>query len=186
VKETVRAGLTGELIAVHQDLCFAKGQAGTAAPGRPRREAHVPRQFELPDSKRELTNVGVYPLGLNRACLIGRRAAAVFDADRPRVEVWADVEPWTAPRRDPEDPMGMWATPRPQEFTPRPKQAWIVPSPLRANDDIKRFLDCIEEGRASDVPAALGAEATEVLLAAYRSAATRQVVTLPLPRGEER
>jgi predicted dehydrogenase len=248
VKEAVRAGQTGELIAMHQDLCFAKGQAGTAVPGRPRHEAHTPRQFELPDSKRELTNVGVYPLvqllwltgrrvrrvcamtgdyffrehqqndmedfgqmllelegglvatisagrtgwrshpaaGLNRACLIGRRGAAVFDADRPRVEVWADVEPWTAPGRDPEDPMGMWATPRPKEFTPRPKQAWIVPAPLRANDDIKRFLDCIEAGRASDVPAALGAEATEVLLAAYRSAATGQVITLPLPRGEER
>ena len=247
VKEAIRAGLTGELLAVHQDLCFAKGQAGTALPGRPRQEAHTPRQYNLADSKRELTNVGVYPLvlllwltgrrvrrirattgnyffrehqqndmedfgqmllelegglvatisagrtgwrshpaaGLNRACLIGRRDAAVIDADRPRVAVWADVEPWTAPRRDPEDPMGMWATPRPEPFTPRPKQAWIVPSPLRANDDIKRFVDCIEAGRASDVPAALGAEATEVLLAAYRSAATGEVVTLPLPRGEK-
>jgi myo-inositol 2-dehydrogenase / D-chiro-inositol 1-dehydrogenase len=79
----------------------------------------------------------------------------------------------------------MWATPRPEPFTPRPKQAWIVPPSSRANDDIKRFLDCIEAGRASDVPAALGAEATEVLLAAYHSAATGQVVTLPLPRGDE-
>ena len=247
VKEAVRAGLTGELIAVHQDLCFAKGQAGTATLGRPRQEDRTPRHYERADSKRELTNIGVYPLvmllwltgrrvrrvrattgnyffrehqqndmedfgqmllelegglvatisagrtgwrshpaaGLNRVCLIGRRDAAVFDADRPRVEVWADVEPWTAPPRDPEDPMGMWATPRPEPFTPRPKQAWIVPSSLRANDDIKRFLDCIEAGRASDVPAAMGAEATEVLLAAYRSAATGQVVTLPLPRGDE-
>jgi predicted dehydrogenase len=247
VKEAVRAGLTGALIAVHQDLCFAKGQAGTAVPGRPRHEARTPRQFELPDSKRELTNVGIYPLvqllwltsrrvrrvcattgnyffdehqqndmedfgqmllelegglvatisagrtgwrshpaaGLNRTCLIGRQGAAAFDADRPRVEVWADVEPWTAPRRDPEDPMGMWATPRPEPFTPRQKQAWIVPAALRANDDIRGFLDCIEAGRASDVPPALGAEATEVLLAAYRSAATGQVVTLPLPREEE-
>jgi predicted dehydrogenase len=245
VKEAVRTGVTGELIAVHQDLCFAKGQAGTAALGQPRHEAQVPRHFELPDSKRELTNVGVYPLvqllwltgrrvrrirattgnyffrehqandmedfgqmlleleggliatisagrtgwrshpaaGLNRVCLVGRRDAAVFDADRPRVEVWADVDSWTPPRRDPEDPMGMWATPRPQEFTPRPKPAWIVPSPSRANDDIKRFLDCIEAGQTSDVPAALAAEAAEVLLAAYRSAATGEVVTLPLPRG---
>jgi predicted dehydrogenase len=247
VKEAVRAGLTGELSAVHLDLCFAKGPAGTASLGRPRQEARTPRQFERADAKRELTNVGVYPLvmllwltgrrvrrvravtgnfffrehqqndledfgqilleleggligtisagrtgwrshpgaGLNRACLIGRRDAAVFDADRPRALVWADVEPWTAPRRDPEDPMGMWATPRPEPFTPRPKREWIVPAPLRANDDIKRFLDCVEAGRASDVPAALGAEATEVLLAAYRSAATGAVVTLPLPREEE-
>jgi predicted dehydrogenase len=246
VREVIRAGVTGDLIAIGQDLCFAKGQAGTAQPNRPRRESRTPRQFELPDSKRELTNVGVYPLvqllwltgrrvrrvcattgnfffrehqqndmedfgqmlleldgglvatisagrtgwrshpaaGLNRACLIGRRDALVVDADRPRVEVWADGEPWTAPQRDAEDPMGMWATPRPAQFTPRPKQAWVVPSPLRANDDIRRFLDCIEAGRASDVPAALGAEASEVLLAAYRSAATGEVVTVPLPRGE--
>jgi predicted dehydrogenase len=247
LKEAVRATVTGELTAIHLDLCFAKGQAGTATLGRPRQEPRTPRQFESPDSKRELTNAGVYPVvqllwltgrrvrrvrattgnyffrehqqnamedfgqmllelegglvatiaagrtgwrshaaaGLNRACLIGRRDAAVFDADRPRVEVWADVEHWTAPQRDPEDPMGMWATPRPAPFTPRPKQAWTVPSKLRANDDIKRFLDCVEAGRASDVSAALGAEATEVLLAAYRSAATGEVVTLPMPRGEE-
>jgi predicted dehydrogenase len=247
VREAVRADLTGELITVHQDLCFAKGHAGSAALGRPRPEAPTPRHYERADSKRELTNVGVYSLvqllwltgrrvrrirattgnyffrehqqndmedfgqilmelegglvatisagrtgwrshpaaGLNRTCLIGRRDAAVFDADRPRVDVWADVEPWTAPRRDPEDPMGMWATPRPPEFTPRPKQAWIAQAPLRANDDIKRFLDCIETGRASDTPAALAAEATEVLLAAYRSAATGAVATLPLPRGNE-
>ena len=56
---------------------------------------------------------------------------------------------------------------------------------MRTNDDIERFVDCIEAGRASDVPAAMGAEATEVLLAAYRSAATGQVVALPLPRGDE-
>jgi predicted dehydrogenase len=245
LREAVRAGALGDLIAVHQDLCFAKGHTGTAERGRPRREDRTPRNFELPDSKRELTNIGVYPLvtllwltgrrvrrvrattgnyffrehqgndmedfgqvllelegglvasvsagrtgwrshpagGLNVACLIGSRDGAVFDADRPRVEVWADVEPWTAPGRDPEDPMGMWATPRPERFTPRPKQAWATPPALRENDDIARFLDCIEAGRASDVPAALGAEATEVLLAAYRSAATGEVVELPLPRG---
>src|SRR5262249_29042568 len=188
------------------DLCFAKGQAGTALPAGPRPEARTPRNYEAADSKRELTNVGVYPLvqllwltgrhvrrvrattgnfffrehqqndmedfgqmllelegglvatisagrtgwrshpaaGLNRVCTIGRQGGAVFDADRPRIEVWTDEEPWTAPQRDPEDPMGMWATPRPQEFTPRPKQAWMVPAPLWANDDIKRFVDCIE------------------------------------------
>jgi myo-inositol 2-dehydrogenase / D-chiro-inositol 1-dehydrogenase len=60
-----------------------------------------------------------------------------------------------------------------------------VPPTLRHNDDIARFLDCVEAGRASDVPAALGAEATEVLLAAYRSTATGQVVALPLPRRDE-
>jgi predicted dehydrogenase len=247
LRQAIQAGALGELIALHQDLCFAKGRAGTAELGHPRREDDTPQRYELPDSKRELTNVGVYPLvmllwltglrvrrvrattgnaffrehqqndmedfgqmllelegglvatisagrtgwrshpagGLNRACLLGTRDAAVFDADRPRIEVWADVEPWTAPERDPEDPMGMWATPRPQQFTPRPKPSWIVPPSLRANDDITRFLDCVEAGRASDVPAALGAEATEVLLAAYRSAATGQVVALPLPRRDD-
>jgi predicted dehydrogenase len=246
LRQAIQAGNLGELIALHQDLCFAKGHAGTAALGHPRKEDAIPRHFELPDSKRELTNVGIYPLvmllwltglrvrrvrattinaffqehqrngmedfgqmllelegglvatisagrtgwrshpaaGLNRACLLGSRDVAVFDADRPRIEAWADVEPWTAPERDPDDPMGMWATPRPKQFTSRPKSSWIVPPALRANDEITRFLDCVETGRASDVTAALGAEATEILLAAYRSAATGQVVALPLPRGE--
>ena len=47
---------------------------------------------------------------------------------------------------------------------------------------VTAILDCVEAGRVSDVRAELGAAATEVLLAAYRSAASGEVVTLTLPR----
>ena len=47
----------------------------------------------------------------------------------------------------------------------------------------ERLLDCLDAGRDSELNATEAALAAEVLLAAYRSAATDAVVTLPLPRG---
>ena len=244
VRDLLRSGRLGELKATHFDLTFAKGPAGTARLGKPRQETAIPKQYELFDCKRELSNVGVYPLvtllwstgrqvrrvrattgnyffqehqkndmedfgqmlleldggltatvsvgrtgwkshrsgGLNRTCLIGTKETAVIDSHRPRVAVWADVEPWTAPQRDPEDPMGMWGGPKAEPFVPRPKQAWITPSVSVPVTDVGYFLDCIEQGRQSDVSASVATAATEVLLAGYQSAATGQVVALPLPR----
>lgn len=229
----VRGGELGDLTALHFDLCFAKGQAGTADLSQPRRETAEPREYELPDAKRELTNVGVYPLaallwllqkpvrrvaavtgnyffqehqshdmedfgqmlleleggavatitagrtgwrshpssGMNRACLIGTKRAAVFDSHRPRAAVWADVAGWTPPVRDPEDPMGMWAGPKAPEHTAAAKQSWLTPPAPGPTADATHFLDCVEAGRASEIPAALAAHTTEILLAAYRSAA---------------
>ncbi len=244
MRQTVQSGQLGELTAFHADLCFAKGPAGTASLDKPRQETPVPQRYELTDSKRELSNVGVYPLvsllwltgrkvrrvaattgnyffkehqqnnmedfgqmlleldgglvasisvgrtgwrsyrsgGLNRTCLIGTKETVVFDAHRPRIALWADVEPWTAPQRDPEDPMGMWGTPKTEEFTPRPRQSWTLPAGLPRTSDVAYFLDCIEQGRESDALATLAAAATEVLLAGYHSAATGTLVKLPLPR----
>lgn len=243
VQQLVRSGELGELQAIHMDLSFAKGPAGTARLGRRRKETPAPDVYELVESKRELTNVGVYPLvtlfwllgqkvrrvsagtgnyffreheqndmedfgqmllelddgltasvsagrtgwrshpagGVNRTCLIGTKAACTVDAYQPRVEVWADVEPWTAPQRDPDDPMGMWGASPSGRYAPRPKQSWITP-PSSAKTDAAYFLDCIEQGRPSDVPASLAAAATEVLLAGYQSAAAGRPVELPLPR----
>ena len=42
------------------------------------------------------------------------------------------------------------------------------------------FLDSIEQGKESEVTVADGATATEAMLAAYQSAATGEVVSLPL------
>jgi predicted dehydrogenase len=243
-RELVASGRLGELVAVHCDFTFAKGPGGTAELGKPRRETAAPEAYEVVDSKRELTNVGVYPLamllwltgrevrrvrattgnyffrehqandmedfgqillemdgglvatisagrtgwrshpagGLNRTCLIGKNGTAVVDADRPRIEVWADVDAWTAPQRDPDDPMGMWGGPKAEAYVPRPKRAWIAPSSPAEATDTGYFLDCIEQGRESDVSAALAARATEVLLAAYQSAAGGRMVNLPLAR----
>lgn len=244
-RELVLSGRLGELKAIHCDLTFAKGPGGTARLGKPRKETSVPDRYELVDSKRELSNVGVYPLvmllwltgrkvrrvraitgnyffqehqkndmedfgqmlldmdggltatisagrtgwrshasgGMNRTCLIGTKETAIIDAHRPRVAVWADVEPWSAPGRDPEDPMGMWGGPKAESYVPRSKRAWITPSVQAQLTDVGYFLDCIEAGRESDVSASVAASATEVLLAAYQSAHSGRTVDLPLPRG---
>ena len=236
----------GELTAFHADLCFAKGPVGTSDLSQRRQETSAPERYELMESKRELSNVGVYPLasllcvqdkavrrvcattgnyffrehqtnnmedfgqmlleledgtiatisagrtgwrslpagGLNRTTMIGTKQVAVVDAHRPRISVWADVDPWTAPERDPEDPMGMWGgAPKQDRFIPMPRQAWITPPAEDSESDVAWFLDCIESGRSSDVSADVAATATEVLLAAYQSAATGSVVDLPLSRS---
>jgi predicted dehydrogenase len=77
--EILKSGSLGRLRAVHFDLCFAKGAAGSANLGQPRQERFPPTRFELPDAKRELTNVGVYPLVLLAASFQRpvRRIAAI-------------------------------------------------------------------------------------------------------------
>jgi hypothetical protein len=58
-----------------------------------------------------------------------------------------------------------------------------VPVTPAGAGDASYFIDCLDANRDSEVSAAEAALATEVLLAAYRSAAHGQVVTLPLPRS---
>jgi predicted dehydrogenase len=244
VRAIVESGELGELIAIHCDVCFAKGHGGTADLSRPRFEHAAPTRFELPDAKRELTNVGVYPIamllwllrqnvqrvhattgnfffaehqendmedfgqmllefddgvnatitagragwrshpgfGLHRVCLIGTKASVTVDAHRPRVEVWAEVVPWMAPPRDPDDPMGMWAPLPNSPYKAAPKDGWILPTASSWATDAKHFLDCIEQGRQSELSVDVAAAASEILFAAYRSAATGAAVDLPLSR----
>ena len=240
VRKAVDSGSLGELKAVHFDLTFAKGPAGTVSIDRPRAEHEKPRRFELVDSKRELYNVGVYCLvlldwllgrrvrrvwavtanyffaehkrndmedfavalmeleggitatlacgrtgwrshpmgGMNRTSLIGTGGVASIDAYRPRLEVWADENPWLPPRLHPQDPMGFWKSTF-EEVDATPKQAWVTP-PGSARSDVAHFLDCIEAGRQSDVSAERAARVVKVLMAAYQSAATGGFVT-PVP-----
>ena len=123
--------------------------------------------------------------GLQRTVLVGAQETATVDAHSPRVDVWADADPWQPPERDPEDPQAMWGGPQEARFTAAPKQAWHTPpAPAGAEaggaGDAAYFLDCIENGVSSDVSADLAAAATQILLAAYRSAATGESVDLPL------
>lgn len=244
VRAIVESGKLGELVSIHCDVCFAKGHGGTADLSRSRVEQEVPQRFELLDAKRELTNVGVYPVamllwllrqdvkrvhattgnfffaehqendmedfgqmllefnggvtatisagragwrshpdfGLHRVCLIGTKASITVDAHRPRVEVWADVDPWTPPPRDPEDPMGMWAPLPDSPYKAAPKNAWQLPATPSWAIDAKHFLDCIEQGRQSAVSVDVAAMASEILFAGYRSASIREGIDLPLPR----
>lgn len=75
-REIVQSGALGTLLAVHCDTFFAKGPAGHAALDRPRRETARPRMFEAPEAKRELHNVGVYPLVMLH-WLLGREAQRI-------------------------------------------------------------------------------------------------------------
>jgi myo-inositol 2-dehydrogenase / D-chiro-inositol 1-dehydrogenase len=232
------AGTVGDLAAIHADLFFAKGHAGGTAIETPRVESAAPTLFEAIESKRELYNIGVYPLvnlaaltgrairrvfaltgnyffaenaandmedfgamlieldggrqatvmagrtgwhshpagGVNRSCLAGARGVATIDAFGPRAEIWDGGEPWTAPARHPEDPMGMWSSTT-SEGGARPKHGWHAPGAADWSD-AAYFLDCLEQRRASDVSANLAAEVLRTQLAAYRSAASGQFASL--------
>jgi predicted dehydrogenase len=238
-KLVLESGRLGTLLAVHADVLFAKGPTGTARLGKRRKEEFPPARHQLVEAKRELDNVGVYPItlirwltgrrfetvrgvtanyfftehqrhnvedfgvlactlegdlpvtiaagrcgwtshpanGVTRLLLVGSERTALIDANRPRLEVYTDAAPWTPPAVHPEDPMGFWDTTL-AESGLRPKPAWVragPPGPI----DAGYFLDCLDTGRDSEINAAEAALATEVLVAAYRSAATREMVMVP-------
>jgi predicted dehydrogenase len=241
-KRLLEGKTLGKLRAIHADVFFAKGRTGTAKLGAPRKEEYPPARHQLLDAKRELDNVGVYPItlirwltgrqfrtvfavtanyffrehqrrnvedfgllactledglpvtitagrfgwmthpaaGLNRLVLVGTEKTLIVDANRPRLEVYSDETPWVPPNVNPADPMAFWQSTQ-EEVHLRPKRTWMATLPSGPSD-ASYFLDCLEKNRESEINAAEAALATEVLLAAYRSAATRQVVTLPLPR----
>ncbi len=115
--------------------------------------------------------------GPSRVTLVGARRSVIIDAWQPRLEVYAEEIPWSPPPVHPEDPMGFWKSGQ-QEVHTRPKQAWIVDQQGNLPTEVGYFLDCIEQGRESDLSAARAADGVEALMAAYRSAATGEVVTL--------
>jgi predicted dehydrogenase len=240
-KALLDARRLGRLLAIHADTFFAKGRNGTAKLGSRRKEEYPPQRHQLVEAKRELDNVGVYPItlttwltgrrfrtvvgitanyffqehqknnvedfgllsctlddglpvtiaagrygwtthpaaGVNRLVLVGSERTLVIDANRPRVEVFCDEAPWTPPNVHPQDPMGFWSSTQDEVHT-RPKRTWV---PLNAAvSDAAYFLDRLDANRDSEMNVVEAAHSTEVLLAAYRSAATREVVNLPLPR----
>jgi hypothetical protein len=117
---------------------------------------------------------------VNRVVLVGSERTLVIDANRPRLDVYTDETPWVPPNVNPADPMGFWQSTQDEVHT-RPKRTWVPITPTGPSD-AGYFLDCLDANRESDISAAEAALATEVLLAAYRSAAKGEVVTLPLPR----
>jgi predicted dehydrogenase len=233
----VREHGCGRLLAVHADTFFAKCHAGSAVLRR-RREEYPPARHQLTDAKRELDNIGVYPVallhwltgqsfrsvvgltgnyffaehqrhdvedfgllagrlddgtpatvacgrcgwhshaagGVNRVVLVGSERTLIVDAHRPRLEVYADEPHWTAPRRHPEDPMAFWQSTQ-EEVGARPKTAWLPIAPPGPGD-VASFLDALDAQRDGEVSAVDAAGVTAVLLAAYQSAASGEVVLL--------
>ena len=69
-----------------------------------------------------------------------------------------------------------------QEVHLRPKTTWTPAGPRRTSD-AAYFLDRLDANRDSEINVAEAVlQRAEGLVAAYRSAATREVVTLPLAR----
>jgi predicted dehydrogenase len=66
----------GRLVAIHADTFFAKGHPGLADVS-PRREEYPPTRQQLIDAKREMDNIGVYPISLVR-WLTGRDFRGVW------------------------------------------------------------------------------------------------------------
>ena len=60
-----------------------------------------------------------------------------------------------------------------------------MPTEMAWADDAKHFLDCIEQGKQSQVSVDSAAAATEILLAGYQSAATNEPVSLPLAKENQ-
>jgi predicted dehydrogenase len=241
-RQVLSSGRLGTLRAIHADAFFAKGKTGTARLGSPRKEEFPPGRHQLVEAKRELDNVGVYPItlvrwltgrkmrtvygvtgnyfftehqkhnvedfgllactleddlpvtiaagrygwtthpaaGTNRLVLVGSERSLVVDANRPRLDVYTDETPWVAPPVNPEDPMGFWQSTQDAVHV-RPKRTWVTTTPA-AGSDASYFIDCLEAGQDSEIPAAEAALAAEVLIAGYRSAALGEVISLPLPR----
>jgi predicted dehydrogenase len=67
----------GALRAIHADVLFAKGRQGSARLGSARREEYPPERHQLVEAKRELDNVGVYPVALVR-WLTGKKFHTVY------------------------------------------------------------------------------------------------------------
>ena len=115
--------------------------------------------------------------GVHQLHLVGTEGSVTLDAYEPRFEVWSDAEPWTQPKTPhPEDPMGFWMSTA-AEGGVKPKTGWFPVEPAYATD-ASCFLDCLDRNQESDVPAAMGAHAVEVILAGYHAAATGETVKL--------
>jgi predicted dehydrogenase len=75
-RRALEAGRVGTLLGIHADMLIAKGAAGTVPPGRVRREQGEPGRYTYVAAKRELFDMGIYPVALI-AWLTGRRVAQV-------------------------------------------------------------------------------------------------------------
>ncbi len=115
--------------------------------------------------------------GPNLTRLYGTQGSVMIDAHEPKFVFASASDDWPLPPRDPEDPMGFWTSTLKRADIP-PKPDWQQPAFIQPISDQAMFLDAIERDQEAQVTAYDGAAATDALLGAYESAASRQVVKL--------
>ena len=76
-RAAIDEGRTGAVHAVHCDMLMAKGKPGTVAPGTVRQERPGDGRFTFVTAKRELFDMGVYPISVVQ-WLTGSRIATVY------------------------------------------------------------------------------------------------------------
>ena len=76
-KDALDGGRVGELKAIHAEVLFAKGKAGTVPEGTVRQEKEKVERFTFVESKREMFDIGVYALALVQ-WISGLRAQSVY------------------------------------------------------------------------------------------------------------
>jgi predicted dehydrogenase len=117
--------------------------------------------------------------GLNQIHLIGSKASVLLSSFEPRLIVSANEEPWRPPDYYRNDPMGFWQSGQ-TESNAQAKKNWLTLNSGESKSNESHLIDCILENRESEMNAANAARLTEVLLAGYKSAASGEVVRLPL------
>lgn len=75
-RDMLRGGRLGRILAVHADMLMAKGTPTASVPAHPRIETAAPMNFPDDIAKREMTDMGVYPVSFV-AWLLGSRALTV-------------------------------------------------------------------------------------------------------------
>jgi len=76
-KSAIESGQTGEVLAIHCDMLMAKGKPGSVDPGVVRQEKPSDGRFTHVEAKRELFDMGVYPIALVQ-WLSGARVKTVY------------------------------------------------------------------------------------------------------------
>lgn len=110
-----------------------------------------------------------------RTKLIGSRGNVFLDGQGAHGELCFDAQSyWRVPAVNPDDPQAFWAS-SDQKKTGAPE--WFLP-PLAPNIDQSGFLDALERGREAEVTVSDGVRILEALFAAYRSAATGELIAI--------
>ena len=76
-RSAIESGQTGKVLAIHCDMLMAKGKPGSVDPGVVRREKPSDGRFTHVEAKRELLDMGVYPVALVQ-WLSGARVKTVY------------------------------------------------------------------------------------------------------------